>query len=194
MKIKLFRVVRIIFFVIFVLFVALVIIAFGLSIYIRLDSQKDTRTNLQKAYDWRPARYVQEISNKMYDQEPVLPSGVYELALQEAQKPVYDIYRRTRGMRTEDIANMIGQESLAPLVSEVMGGKKWTPETQFNEDQWKRFDRMYENRFTAQLVGKPSEGRPSMLDNREELMGKFRENYAKMKENIPTIREQRALK
>ncbi len=194
MKTKQFRVVINIFFAVFVLFILLVVCVLSLGIHIKQDTQKDTRTNLQKAYDWRPARYVQEISNKMYDQEPVLPSGLYEIAWQEAQKPVYDIYRRTRGMRTSDIANMFGQEVLAPLVSEVMGGKNWTAETRFNEDQWKRFDKLYENRYMYQLADKPEEGRPSMLDNSKELVGTFRANYKKMKENIPTIREQRALK
>ena len=91
MKTKRFRVVINIFFVVFVLFILLVVCVLSLGIHIKQDTQKDTRTNLQKAYDWRPARYVQEISNKMYDQEPVLPSGLYEIAWQEAQKPVYDI-------------------------------------------------------------------------------------------------------
>ena len=97
-------------------------------------------------------------------------------------------------MRTSDIANMFGQEVLAPLVSEVMGGKNWTTETQFNEDQWKRFDKLYENRYMTQIEGKPGEGGSSILDNSKELVGTFRANYKKMKENIPTIREQRALK
>ena len=160
-----------------------------------ITKQWDKRDNIQKAYAASlPAKSFQDMPNKVYDTIPAMPAGVYEMALQEALDPKYDIYRR-RGMSQEHIANMISREVHAPALSQILGGRKWTNDTVLSPEEQKRWDNFNENRYTQDIWAKQKAVGSSVNsltpENRKKLMDKFRNRYAEQKAKVPEIAAQR---